>query len=166
MPTTAASSTAGWDATSASSTSTGEMLVPPRMMMSFLRETNQSSSSFAAPHQVTGVVPAALRLSYCRFRIIPVAVENIFATDQEFSDLAIRDVRAMVIDQPNPRVFDDTRDWPVLQAECQGSHDFRCGPEVVEGGAEERRDLLLQIDRAGIRSGEAEPQGSQIPRSD
>jgi hypothetical protein len=44
MPTTAASATAGWQATSASSTSAGEMLVPPRMMMSFLRDTNQRSS--------------------------------------------------------------------------------------------------------------------------
>src|SRR5262249_28805465 len=44
LPTTAASSTAGWDATSASSTSTGEILVPPRIMMSFLRDTNHRSS--------------------------------------------------------------------------------------------------------------------------
>src|ERR1700731_2461571 len=43
MPTMAASLTAGCEATSASSTSTREMLVPPRMMMSFLRDTNHSS---------------------------------------------------------------------------------------------------------------------------
>ena len=63
MPTTAASSTAGWAATSASSTSTGEMLVPPRMMMSFLRDTNQSSSP--SPRRIRSPVwyQPALRLS-------------------------------------------------------------------------------------------------------
>src|ERR1700744_3140421 len=56
------------------------------------------------------------------------------------------------------------RTSPTLQTEGQGSDDFGCGPDVVERHAKDRSDTLLQIDRADIRAGQAESQGSQIAR--
>src|SRR5467141_4046364 len=117
MPTTAGSSTAEGAATSAGSTSTGEMLVPP--------------------HQIAGMIPAGFQAFLGRLRIIPVTGEDVCPANQEFSGLAVGDISAIVVDQPDLRALHDSRDRPALQTEGQGSNDFCCSPDVIEGRAKD-----------------------------
>src|ERR1700753_496524 len=63
----------------------------------FLARDEPDVVAFAASHQVAGMIPAVLENLRRRRRIAPVEREDVGSTDQEFTDLAMRDVGALTV---------------------------------------------------------------------
>ncbi|WP_198026582.1 hypothetical protein [Bradyrhizobium sp. ARR65] len=118
----------------------------------------------AALHQIPGMIPAAPHALRRRLPIVPVAGEQICAVQQKLANLAVGDVLAMLVNQPDLRVLPYPRHAARPETETQIAYGFRRGPDIVKRRAELGRDLLLQFDRAGIAHRQAAPQSFQAAR--
>jgi hypothetical protein len=91
--------------------------------------------SLAAPHQIAGMVPTRPDAFRGRLRIVPVAVEDVCAADQEFSGLSVCDNISIFVDQPDQLALWNSHNRSWSQAEGPRSNHLRCTPDVVEGCA-------------------------------
>ncbi|MDI4232134.1 hypothetical protein OZ411_04810 [Bradyrhizobium sp. Arg237L] len=99
-----------------------------------------------------------------RPQIVPVADEQIRTADQELAKFAIGDIPAVVVDQPDFRRPRDPHYATGPQSVAEIADGFRRRPDVIERSTESGRDLLLQLHRTGIASGQAIAQRLQVAR--